>query len=95
MSDDQPPVIEAAGVIARSPQGRVLMVRRVGDGTWSFPGGKLKTGETAEQAAWREFHEEVGYRCGGLRFLMRGTKDDGDGPVDYRAGPWRRRSCRA
>ncbi len=82
-ASDLPPVIVAAGVIARSPQGRVLMVRRVDDGTWSFPGGKLKIGETAEQAAFREFDEECGYKLGGLKFLMRRKKDDGDGLVDF------------
>ncbi len=75
--------VRAAGVVARSPQGRVLMVRRVDDGTWAFPAGKLKTGETAERAAWREFAEETGYRLGGLKFLMRRCKDDGDGMVDF------------
>ena len=69
------PVTKAAGVICRSPQGRVLMVRRVDDGTWAFPGGKLKAGETAEQAAWREVHEECSYRLGDVgQRLMRRTK---------------------
>jgi 8-oxo-dGTP pyrophosphatase MutT (NUDIX family) len=79
-----PPVIEAAGVIARSPQGRVLMVRQTDNGLWTFPGGKLKEGETAEQAAWRETFEETGRRLGDVgRFLMCRTKDDGQGPVSF------------
>lgn len=77
------PVTKAAGVICRSPQGRVLMVRRVDDGTWAWPGGHLKDGETPEQAAWRECWEETAYRCGGLKFLMHRVKDDGAGPVDF------------
>ena len=61
------------------------MVRRIDDGSWAFPGGKLKDGETAEQAARREFFEECNYRVGGLKFLMRRVKDDqtGDGVVDF------------
>ena len=31
--------------MARSPQGRVLMVKRTDTGDWAFPGGKIKTGE--------------------------------------------------
>jgi 8-oxo-dGTP pyrophosphatase MutT (NUDIX family) len=74
----------AAGIIARSPQGRVLLMRRVDDGTWAWPGGGIKEGETADKAAWREFYEETGYRLGDVgKFLMRRTKDDGNGPVDF------------
>ena len=60
------------------------MVRQSDSGLWCFPGGKLKTGETAEQAAWREFHEECGYRLGSVgKLLMRRVHDDGAGVVDY------------
>ena len=65
-ADLQQPVVAAAGVIARSPSGKILMVRRTDDGTWAFPGGKLKDGETSEQAAYREFWEECGYRLGSV-----------------------------
>ena len=41
--------------------GRVLAARRV-TGGWEFPGGKVETGETPEQAAVREIREELG--CG-------------------------------
>src|SRR5947208_9769594 len=37
----------------RSPHGR---------GTWSFPGGKPRPGESAEQCALRELREETGLR---------------------------------
>jgi 8-oxo-dGTP diphosphatase len=57
-----PDNVRAAGVICRSPHGRILMVRRTDDGTWAFPGGGIKDGEDAAQCAWREFFEETGYR---------------------------------
>jgi 8-oxo-dGTP diphosphatase len=43
--------------------GRVLLVhRRVAEGSlsWQFPAGQVEDGETPEQAAVRETHEEVG-----------------------------------
>jgi 8-oxo-dGTP pyrophosphatase MutT (NUDIX family) len=57
-------VISAAGgVVARqTAAGREFLVihrRRYGD--WCLPKGKLKTGETPEQAALREVREETGY----------------------------------
>jgi ADP-ribose pyrophosphatase YjhB (NUDIX family) len=74
MADIEP--IRAAGVIARSPQGRVLMMRRTDGEGWAWPGGRLKDGETAEQAAWREFFAETGYRFEDVgKPLMRSVKN--------------------
>jgi 8-oxo-dGTP pyrophosphatase MutT (NUDIX family) len=62
MSD--PDNLRAAGVICRSQQGRILMMRRTDGEGWAFPGGGIKDGEDAAQCAWREFFEETGYRLG-------------------------------
>jgi 8-oxo-dGTP pyrophosphatase MutT (NUDIX family) len=60
-------VIEAAGGVVwrRSPEGRleVLLVHRPHYDDWSLPKGKLDPGETAEEAAVREVHEEAGVGC--------------------------------
>lgn len=48
-------------VVARG--GKVLLGQRLaahGRGTWSFPGGKPRPGETALTCALRELHEETG-----------------------------------
>ena len=65
---DRVPVDVAVGVLIerdeRGQEGRFLLTSRpegkVYAGHWEFPGGKLETGETVEQALRRELHEELG-----------------------------------
>ena len=55
------PFVGTSAVVVRD--GLVLLGRRRGAhgaGTWSFPGGKLDAGESPEDAAARELHEETG-----------------------------------
>ena len=77
-------MIHAAGIILRVPDGRVLLLRRSGQGDhagkWALPGGKIEDGETPEQAVARECREEIGpVSYGALRQVAR-TKND---TVDY------------
>jgi 8-oxo-dGTP diphosphatase len=51
----------AGGVVERG--GRVLLVHRPRYDDWTFPKGKLDPGESFEDAALREVHEETGVRC--------------------------------
>jgi 8-oxo-dGTP pyrophosphatase MutT (NUDIX family) len=58
-----------AQVLLPDEEGRAcfLITRRAATlrrhtGQWALPGGRVDTGETAEQAALRELHEEVGLR---------------------------------
>jgi len=51
----------AGGVVLRS--GKVCIIHRPDYEDWSLPKGKLDGGETHEQAALREVHEETGLRC--------------------------------
>jgi 8-oxo-dGTP pyrophosphatase MutT (NUDIX family) len=61
-------MIYAAGILFKSPEGRVLLLRRSAEGdmegAWAPPGGKIEDGETPEDAAVREVWEETRYRCG-------------------------------
>ena len=50
----------AGGIVGRD--GHVLLVHRARQDDWSFPKGKLESGETWEQAAVREVEEETGLR---------------------------------
>lgn len=77
MSDDpaaphRTPVDVAVGVLlerdAQGRENRFLLTSRpqgkVYAGYWEFPGGKVESGETVEQALRRELHEELGITIG-------------------------------
>lgn len=61
-------IIEAAGILFRSPDDKFLFMLRSdkGDmgGYWGIPGGKIEGNETAEIAAIRETIEETGFNPG-------------------------------
>ncbi len=60
----------AVGVLIR-PDGAFLLTSRppgkVYEGYWEFPGGKIETGETVEQALRRELIEEIGVTIGAVQ----------------------------
>lgn len=59
---------EVAVGILIDPEGRFLLTSRPQGkpmaGYWEFPGGKLETGESVEQALRRELQEELGITIG-------------------------------
>jgi 8-oxo-dGTP diphosphatase len=65
------PIVNVAVSIVRAPDGRVLLAertpRQIAAGFWELPGGKIDPGETPEQAAARELHEEIGIRPQSMR----------------------------
>ena len=70
----------AAGILFRSPEGRVLLVEREDGSGWGIPGGKLEGDETPEEAAVRECREELGTCPDGPR---RAVSRRDFGGVDY------------
>ena len=53
-------VLPAAFAAVRNLAGEVLVVRRIDDGYWELPGGRIDVGESAAQAVIREVAEESG-----------------------------------
>src|SRR5439155_498779 len=51
-------------------EGRALLLRKAGEAMWVLPKGTLEPGETDEEAAVREVHEETGLQVKLLRPLM-------------------------
>jgi 8-oxo-dGTP diphosphatase len=46
--------------VVRGDSGQILLVRRVDDGMWELPGGRVEIGESAVEAVTREVNEESG-----------------------------------
>ncbi|MEO5672162.1 MAG: NUDIX domain-containing protein [Ramlibacter sp.] len=64
---DRKEVEVAVGVLLRGDGAFLLTSRpsgKVYEGYWEFPGGKVETGETVEQALRRELVEEIGVVIG-------------------------------
>ena len=58
---DQNGLRAAVGIIVCNRHKKVLLAQRIGKRqAWQFPQGGIKAKETAEQAMWRELHEELG-----------------------------------
>jgi ADP-ribose pyrophosphatase YjhB (NUDIX family) len=61
------PKVDVRGVVFRD--GRVLLVREVGDGRWTLPGGWADVGESPSEAVVREVREESGYDTRAVKLL--------------------------
>lgn len=58
------------GIILANGEGRLLWARRIGGkDAWQFPQGGIQTGESPEQALFRELQEEVGLESGAVEIL--------------------------
>ncbi len=48
------------GIIVCDVRGLLLIGGRIGQNAWQFPQGGVQSGESVEQAMFRELHEEIG-----------------------------------
>ena len=54
-----PLILSSAGVILTNETGQVLLSYRTDTEDWGLPGGYMEPGETLEETAVRELHEEM------------------------------------
>ena len=57
------------GIILTNNDNKLLLGGRIGAKGWQFPQGGLHAGESAEEAMFRELHEEVGLRAADVELL--------------------------
>jgi 8-oxo-dGTP diphosphatase len=64
-------IIDVAATVLQDADGRILLAertaRQISPGYWELPGGKVDPGETPDQAARRELHEEIGVQVDALQ----------------------------
>jgi ADP-ribose pyrophosphatase YjhB (NUDIX family)/phosphoglycolate phosphatase-like HAD superfamily hydrolase len=68
--ESHPPIVTVGGLI-RDQAGLLLLVRtHKWSNLWGIPGGKVKWGETCEQALSREIQEETGLDIADIEFVL-------------------------
>ena len=65
----RPIILTGAGVIIVNEAGEILLGRRTDNGYWDYPAGAMELGESFEETARREVHEETGLIVGELELL--------------------------
>lgn len=57
------------GIILTNTERKLLLAGRVGSKGWQFPQGGMRVGEGAEEAMFRELHEELGLQADDIEIL--------------------------
>lgn len=57
------------GIILTNTERKLLLAGRVGSKGWQFPQGGMRIGEGAEEAMFRELHEELGLQADDIEVL--------------------------
>lgn len=72
----------ALGIVLDA-RANVLLIRRVGEDRWFFPGGQVEPGESEAAAVVREVQEESGVQCQVLAALGRRTHPESGRDISY------------
>ena len=65
------------GIILTDDHGKLMIAGRVGSKGWQFPQGGMLRGEDAQEAMYRELHEEVGLEPPDVEMLGATSTRDG------------------
>jgi putative (di)nucleoside polyphosphate hydrolase len=57
------------GIILSNDNAKLLLAGRVGSSGWQFPQGGMHRGESAQDAMYRELHEEIGLAAADVEIL--------------------------
>ena len=74
-------IAPSAFALVRDDADRILLVRRIDNGLWELPGGRVELGESAVDAAEREVEEESGVTVKVTR--LAGVYTDPAHVIDY------------
>tara|TARA_B100001248_G_C27298518_1_gene415949 strand:+ start:166 stop:654 length:489 start_codon:yes stop_codon:yes gene_type:complete len=61
-------------IIISNGRGQVLLAKRLGQRSWQFPQGGVDTGESVEQALYRELYEEVGLQQDDVEIIQQSKR---------------------
>jgi putative (di)nucleoside polyphosphate hydrolase len=61
------------GIVLVRDEGDAFLGRQVGGRGWQFPQGGVRRGESLEQAAYRELHEEIGLERSAVELIGQST----------------------
>ena len=67
------PKVDVRAAVFRD--GRILLVRELEDGCWTFPGGWAEVGQSAAESVEREVREESGYLVKAVKLLACWDRD--------------------
>lgn len=62
--------VPGTSIIARLPDGRIVLVKRRDNGLWGLPGGMVDWGEDIATVVERELREETGLQVAQIRRLI-------------------------
>jgi phosphoglycolate phosphatase len=70
IGESQPPLATVGALIFNSKNEALLIRTHKWSNLWGIPGGKIKWGETSENALRREIMEETGLKISGIKFVL-------------------------
>ncbi len=70
LEESQPPLATVGALVFNSKNEALMIRTHKWSDKWGIPGGKIKWGETSENALRREILEETGLKISGIKFVL-------------------------